>query len=65
MLPPDSIPHSAVVPGNHCRRVMIQPSALVTATTDSTPKVKSGQWPRMSPAIDSGTILAIMQPTIP
>src|SRR3954468_6717224 len=62
---PGLVPHSAVVPGSICRRVISQPMKLDTATTDSTPRVNSGQWPRISPTIDRGTILAIMLPTTP
>jgi hypothetical protein len=40
---PGLVPHSAVVPGSTCMRVMIQPSRLLTATTDSTPTVNSTQ----------------------
>ena len=38
---------------------------LEIATTATTPTVKSNQWLSTSPTIDSGTILAIRQPTMP
>ena len=38
---------------------------LEIATTATTPTVKRNQWLSTSPTIDSGTILAIRQPTMP
>ena len=40
---PGLVPHSAVVPGNICSRVISQPKRLLAATTNSTPAVKSSQ----------------------
>ena len=62
---PGLIPHSAVVPGSKCRRVISQPIRLQATTTDTMPTLKSSQWLRMSPRIDSGTMRAIMQPMMP
>jgi len=62
---PGLVPHSAVVPGITPSRVMPQPMPVLTATTASTPTVNSGQCPRMSPAMESGTDRAIMQPITP
>ena len=62
---PGLVPHSAVVPGSICSRVMIQPTRVLTATTDSTPTENSTQWLTTSPTIEMGTILAIMLPTMP
>src|SRR5712671_3023726 len=62
---PGLVPQSAVVPGSICQRVINQPSRLEIATTASTPTVNRNQWPSTSPTIDSGTILAIRQPTMP
>src|SRR3977135_3876098 len=62
---PGLIPHSAVVPGSKCRRVISQPIRLQATTTDTMPALKSNQWLRMSPRIDSGTMRAIMQPMMP
>ena len=58
-------PHSAVVPGSTCQRVISQPNRLEIATTASTPTLNRNQCPSTSPTIDSGTILAIRQPTMP
>ena len=62
---PGLVPHRAVVPGRAPSRVIAQPRKALTTTTDTTPKVKSSQWPAMSPAIESGIDRAIMLPTIP
>src|SRR5262245_41874574 len=62
---PALVPHSAVVPGSSCRRVISQPSRLEAATTRTTPRVNSTQWRSTSSTIDSGTMLAIRQPTMP
>jgi hypothetical protein len=62
---PGLVPHSAVVPGSTCQRVISQPIRVEIATTASTPTVNRNQWPSTSPTIDSGTILAIRQPTMP
>ena len=62
---PGLIPHSAVVPGSRRRRVISQPIRLQAMTTDRMPAVKSTQWLRMSPRIDSGIMRAIMQPMMP
>ena len=62
---PGLVPHSAVVPGSTCQRVISQPIVLEITTTATTPTVKSTQWLSTSPTIDSGTILAIRQPTMP
>src|SRR5476649_1548340 len=44
---------------------MIQPTRVLTATTDSTPTENRIQWLTTSPTIEMGTILAIMLPTMP
>ena len=62
---PGLVPHSAVVPGSICHLVISQPSALEIATTASTPTLNRNQCCSTSPTIDSGTILAIRQPTTP
>ena len=62
---PALLPHRPVVPGSNCRRVITTPSRLEAATTRTTPAVNSTQWRRTSSTIDSGTILAIRQPTMP
>ena len=62
---PGLVPHSAVVPGSTCQRVISHPIVLEIATTATTPTVKRNQWLSTSPTIDSGTILAIRQPTMP
>src|SRR3982750_2912644 len=62
---PGLVPHSAVVPGSTCQRVINQPSVLEIATTASTPTLNRNQCCSTSPTIDSGTILAIRQPTMP
>ena len=62
---PALVPHSAVVPGSICSRVISQPSRLDAATTSTTPAVNSAQWRRTSSTIDSGTMRAIRQPTMP
>ncbi len=62
---PALVPHSAVVPGSSCRRVIPQPSRLEAATTRKTPMVNRIQWRSTSSTIESGTMLAIRQPTMP
>src|SRR6476469_9083580 len=62
---PGLVPHNAVVPGSICHLVISQPSALEIATTASTPTENRNQCCSTSPTIDSGTILAIRQPTTP
>src|SRR5690348_15797797 len=59
------MPHNAVVPGSICHLVICQPSALEIATTASTPTENRNQDCSTSPTIDSGTILAIDQLTMP
>ena len=62
---PALVPHSAVVPGIICQRVISQPSRLETTTTSTTPAPNSTQWRSTSSTIDRGTMLAIRQPTTP
>ena len=53
------------MPGRTCQRVISQPSRVEIATTASMPTLNRNQWLSTSPTIESGTILAIRQPTMP
>ncbi len=58
-------PHNTAVPGKMCMRVISQPRKVLAAITASTPNTKTGQRLRISPAMASGAMAAIMQPMRP